>query len=88
MFIYLNFIYNLYTVSSPYLLVFGDDRVCVTREQMMLQVVLVKLNIEEGLDGKGFMEFIIISFYDVIKFSIVLMFINYRFEFFYNVIKF
>ena len=23
-------------VSSPYLLVFGDDRVCGTREQMML----------------------------------------------------
>jgi len=25
--IYMNFIYNFYTVSSPYLLVFGDDRV-------------------------------------------------------------
>ena len=29
-------------VSSPYLLVFGDDRVRGTREQMMLQVDLVR----------------------------------------------
>jgi len=28
--------------SSPYLLVFGDDRVRDTREQMMLQVDLVR----------------------------------------------
>jgi len=32
-------------LSSPYLLVFGDDRVRGTRKQMMLlQVVLVRLN--------------------------------------------
>ena len=30
--------------SSPYLLVFGDDRVHGTREQMMLQVELVRLS--------------------------------------------
>ena len=36
-------------LSSPYLLVFGDDRVCGTREQMMLmQVVLVMLSHEAG----------------------------------------
>jgi len=29
-------------VSSPYLLVFVDDRVCVTWEVMMLQVVSVR----------------------------------------------
>jgi len=29
-------------VSSPYLLVFGDDRVCNTWEQIMLQVHLVR----------------------------------------------
>ena len=29
-------------LSSPYLFVFGDDRVRGTREQMILQVVLVK----------------------------------------------
>jgi len=35
----------LILLSSPYLLVFGDDRVCGTREQMMLmQVVLVRLS--------------------------------------------
>jgi len=34
-----------YLLSSPYLLVFGDDRVRGTREQMMLlQVVLVRLS--------------------------------------------
>jgi len=31
-----------YSVSSPYLLVFGRDRVHGTREQMMLQVDLVR----------------------------------------------
>jgi len=32
----------LLDISSPYLLVFGDDRVRGTREQMILQVVLVR----------------------------------------------
>jgi len=38
----------VYSVSSPYLLMFGDDRVRGTREQMMLQVDLVGLS-----DGAG-----------------------------------
>jgi len=38
----------VYSVSSPYLLVFGDDRVRGTREQMMLQVDSVRLG-----DGAG-----------------------------------
>jgi len=39
-----------YLLSSPYLLVIGDDRVRGTREQMMLmQVVLVKLSCREGI---------------------------------------
>jgi len=38
----------IYFVSSPYLLVFGDDRVYSTREQMMLQVDSVRLD-----DGAG-----------------------------------
>jgi len=33
-----------YLFSSPYLLVFGDDRVRGTREQMILQVELVRLS--------------------------------------------
>jgi len=37
-----------YFISSPYLLMFGDDRVCGTREQMMLQVDLVRLRDEVG----------------------------------------
>jgi len=38
---YLLYIY-VYSVSSPYLLVFGDDRVRGTREHMILQVNLVR----------------------------------------------
>jgi len=34
-----------YLFSSPYLLVFGDDRVCDTREHMILQVELVRLKL-------------------------------------------
>jgi len=37
------------TVSSPYLLVFGDDRVRGTRKQVMMQVELVRLSCGEGL---------------------------------------
>ena len=36
-------------VSSPYLLVFGDDRVRGTREQVMMQVELVRLSYGEGM---------------------------------------
>ena len=39
--IYLIYIYVLYIVRSLYLLVFDDDCVRGTREQMMLQVDLV-----------------------------------------------
>jgi len=40
--------YMIYSISSPYLLVFGDDRVSGTREQMMLKVDSVRLG-----DGAG-----------------------------------
>ena len=39
--LYLIYIYVLCTINSPYLLVFGDDRVRGTWEQMMLQVDLM-----------------------------------------------
>ena len=42
------FLYAL-SLSSPYLLVFGDDRVRGTREQVMIQVELVRLSYREGL---------------------------------------
>ena len=43
------YIYIFTLLSSPYLLVFGDDRVCGTREKMvLLQVDLVRLS-----DGAG-----------------------------------
>jgi len=42
-----------YSVSSPYLLVFGDDRVCGTREQSMLQVDLVRHRAGARLVGRG-----------------------------------
>jgi len=38
-----------YDFSSPYLLVFGDDRVRGTREQIILQVKLVRLSYGEGI---------------------------------------
>jgi len=41
-------------VSSPYLLIFGDDRVRGTREQMMLQVDLVRHRAGAGLVGRRF----------------------------------
>jgi len=47
-------------LSSPYLLVFGDDRVRGTREQMMLmQVVLVKLSHGEGIAREFFYYFMV-----------------------------
>jgi len=42
------YIYVL-SFSSPYLLVFGDDRVRGTREQVMLQLELVRLSCGEGI---------------------------------------
>jgi len=44
-------VYMIYLLSSPYLRVFGDDRVRGTREQMlMMQVALVQLSRREGFD--------------------------------------
>jgi len=49
----------LYLLSSPYLLVFGDDHLRDTREQMMLmQVVLVKLNHREGIAWEFYISII------------------------------
>ena len=42
------FLYVL-TVSSPYLLVFGNDRVRGTCEHVMMQVELVRLSYKEGI---------------------------------------
>ena len=38
------YIYVYIIISSSYLHVVGDDRVCGTREQMLLQVILVRLS--------------------------------------------
>jgi len=48
-----------YLLSSPYLLVVGDDRVCGTREQMLLmQVAQGKLSCGEGINlGKSYCLF-------------------------------
>jgi len=53
-------IYMIYLLSSPYLRVFGDDRVCGTREQMlMMQVAQVQLSRREGFDlGNSYVLFI------------------------------
>jgi len=45
-------LYMFYLLSSPYLRVFGDDRVRGTREQMLwMQVAQVKLSYREGISG-------------------------------------
>jgi len=49
----------IYLLSSPYLRVFGDDRVRGTREQMLLmQVAPMKLSRGEGIDsGNSYVYF-------------------------------
>ena len=48
-------------ISSPYLLVFGDDRVRGTREQrMLMQVEPVTLSYRKGISG---VFYIICNFY-------------------------
>jgi len=45
----------VYSVSSPYLLVCGDDHIRGIREHMMLQVGLVRYRAGTSLDlGEGF----------------------------------
>ena len=56
----------VYSVSSPYLLVCGNDRIRGIREQMMLQVSLVRHKAGAGLDlGEGFSQ----SFYIILMIS-------------------
>jgi len=67
----------VYFLSSPYLLVFGDDHVCDTRAQMMLQVDLVRLSSGAGkTHGNSFIEFYHLWFWnkDVIHYETVLVF--------------
>jgi len=47
--IYLNFMYICLIVSSPYLLVFGDGRICITHEQMISRMVLVRYKVRAGI---------------------------------------
>jgi len=57
---YMHF-YMFYLLSSPFLLVFGNDHVCGTREQMMLmQVALVRLSYEAGMT-RGVLCFMILE---------------------------
>jgi len=48
-------IFMCYYFSSPYLFVFGDDRVRGTREQMILQVELVRPSCGEGIAWEFYM---------------------------------
>jgi len=43
------YFFGVSSFSSPYLLVFGDDRVRSTREEVMMEVELVMLNCGEGM---------------------------------------
>ena len=54
-----------YSVSSPYLLVFGDNRVCGTWEQSILQVDLVRHRARAGLVGRGLSQSFI--FYEFLE---------------------
>jgi len=55
-------------MRSPYLLVFGDDRVMPYKEQMMLQVVLVRHSIGERVSWeKLLLEFYHYCFYELCK---------------------
>jgi len=50
-------------ISSPYLLVFGDDRVCDTREQrMLMQVEPVMLSREWGFYWGKLLIFTLFAF--------------------------
>jgi len=52
----------LISLSSPYLLVYSDDRVRGTREQrMLMQVVLVMLK-QGARDSMGFYYYVFIDF--------------------------
>jgi len=55
-----NIVYMVYLLSSPYLRVFGNDRVRGTREQMlMMQVTQVQLSRGEGFDlGNSYVLFV------------------------------
>jgi len=54
----------IYSVSSPYLLVFGNDHICSIREQMMLQVDLVRRRARAGLVLGDFYHCFYIVFYN------------------------
>jgi len=59
------FMHMFYSISSPYLLVFGDDRVRGTREQSMLQVDLVRHRVRVRLVGRGLSQSFI--FYEFLE---------------------
>jgi len=54
MYMYVGILLCVSTVSSPYLLVVGDDRVRGTLEQVMMQVELVRLSGGEGMPMGSF----------------------------------
>jgi len=78
----------VYIVSSPYLLVFSDDRVIVTQEQMMLQVELVRHRVEERQHESFILWFYIYDFFfckhDLLSvFECVNFELNYEFWFYH-----
>jgi len=61
----------VYSVSSPYLLVFGDDHIRGIRQQMVLQVDLVRHRAGAGLVLGKFSQ----SFY-IVFINIIRLFVN------------
>ena len=58
-YIYIYIYMIILAVSSPYLLVFGNDRVCSTQKQRMLQVDLVRHRAEVGARLGGVLPYFI-----------------------------
>jgi len=72
------YVYDLFDISSPYLLVFGDDRVRGTREQMMLQEDLVRHRARAGLAWEIFYRVVLLWILQICN----LLFMNM--DLFYN----
>ena len=63
------FVYMFYFVSLSYLLVFGDDRVCGTREQRMLQVDLVRHRDGAGASWEIFIALFLLWILRIVPFD-------------------
>jgi len=72
LYVYMFYIYVCLTASSPYLLVFDDDRVRGTREQMMVQVDLVRHRVGAWASLGNFLQsYYFYEFYRIVIFGLL-----------------